>query len=140
MQERTVGDRIRLKRKEQHLSQEALAERMHLTGAIISNYENDKVDIKISVLRDLARNLRTTVSFLADGVENPTDVCEDYECVSAGNSSASVRTGYEGSINNEGTIMLRESELQSLIRIYSLIRTPRIRSVALEQMKILTGI
>ena len=49
MLERTVGERIRLKRKEQHLSQEALAEKMHLTGAIISNYENGKVDIKMSV-------------------------------------------------------------------------------------------
>lgn len=119
MQDYTVGDRIRLKRKEQHLSQEALAERMHLTGAIISNYENDKVDIKMSVLRDLAHHLGTTVSFLADGMETPA---------------------VDSSFNNEGTVMLKESELQSLISIYSLIRTPRIRSVALEQMKILNGI
>ena len=112
----TVGQRIRIKRKQLHLSQEALAERMNLTGAIISNYENDKVDIKMSVMRELAHHLGTTVSFLADG-EDDSVLCDETV-----------------------PVKLRDSEIQTLIRIYSLISTPKVRTAALEQMKILNGL
>lgn len=37
---------------------------------IISAYENDKIDIKVSVLKDLAKVLCTNVSYLVDGDEN----------------------------------------------------------------------
>ncbi len=71
----TVGERIRLKRKSMGLSQEELAERMHVTAALISNYENDKVDIKSSVMRELAEHLGTTVAYLIDGdPEIDTDI------------------------------------------------------------------
>lgn len=71
----TVGERIRLKRKSMGLSQEELAERMHVTAALISNYENDKVDIKSSVMRELAVNLNTSVAYLMDGdPEIDTDI------------------------------------------------------------------
>ena len=71
----TVGERIRLKRKSMGLSQEELAERMHVTAALISNYENDKVDIKSSVMRELAENLNTSVAYLIDGdPEIDTDI------------------------------------------------------------------
>ncbi len=71
----TVGERIRLKRKSMGLSQEELAERMHVTAALISNYENDKVDIKSSVMRELAENLNTSVAYLMDGdPEIDTDI------------------------------------------------------------------
>lgn len=36
----------------------------------ISAYENDKIDIKVSVLKDLAKVLCTNVSYLVDGDEN----------------------------------------------------------------------
>ncbi len=36
----------------------------------ISAYENDKIDIKISVLKDIAKVLHTNVSYLVDGDEN----------------------------------------------------------------------
>lgn len=65
--ENTVGKRIRQKRKELGLSQEELAERMNVTAALISNYENDKVDIKTSVMRELAGILGTSVAYLMDG-------------------------------------------------------------------------
>ena len=32
-----------------------------------SSYENDKIDIKISIMRDIAEVLGTTVSYLVDG-------------------------------------------------------------------------
>ena len=65
--ENTVGKRIRQKRKELGLSQEGLAERMNVTAALISNYENDKVDIKTSVMRELAGILGTSAAYLMDG-------------------------------------------------------------------------
>ena len=63
----SVGQRIKQKRKALGFSQEELAERMHVTAALISNYENDKVDIKSSVMRELAEYLDTTVAYLMDG-------------------------------------------------------------------------
>ena len=63
----TVGRRIRSKRKSLGLSQEELAERMHVTAALISNYENGKVDIKSSAMRELADKLGTSVAYLMDG-------------------------------------------------------------------------
>ena len=70
-----VGERIKLKRKAMGLSQEELAERMHVTAALISNYENDTVDIKSSVMRQLAEHLGTTVAYLMDGdPEIDTDI------------------------------------------------------------------
>ena len=62
-----VGERIRQKRKALGLSQEELAERMHVTAALISNYENGKVDIKSSVMRELANILGSSVAYLMDG-------------------------------------------------------------------------
>ena len=62
-----VGKRIKEKRKALGLSQEELAERMHVTAALISNYENGKVDIKSSVMHELAGILGTTVAYLMDG-------------------------------------------------------------------------
>ena len=70
-----VGERIRQKRKALGLSQEELAERMYVTAALISNYENGKVDIKSSVMRELAGILGTTVAYLMDGdPEIDTDI------------------------------------------------------------------
>ena len=36
----------------------------------VSTYENDKIDIKIRVFKDLAKVLYTNVSYLVDGDEN----------------------------------------------------------------------
>ena len=59
----TVGERIRLKRKSMGLSQEELAERMHVTAALSS------------VMRELAENLNTSVAYLMDGdPEIDTDI------------------------------------------------------------------
>ena len=70
-----VGERIRQKRKALGLSQEELAECMHVTAALISNYENGKVDIKSSVMRELASILGTSVAYLMDGdPEIDTDI------------------------------------------------------------------
>lgn len=63
----TIGSRIRDKRKELGMSQEELAEKLYTSKQMISAYENDKTEIKVSVLKELAVALDTTTSFLVDG-------------------------------------------------------------------------
>ena len=62
-----VKDILRNLREKNNLTQEQMAERMNVTAALISNYENDKVDIKTSVMRELAGILGTSVAYLMDG-------------------------------------------------------------------------
>ncbi len=75
----TTGSRIKKRRKALGLTQEKLAEMMNTTKGTISFYENDNVDIKLSVLRELAAVLETTVGYLAEGDEPLKEV--DYEIV-----------------------------------------------------------
>ena len=65
--EKTIGMRIRECRKEIGMSQEELASRMYMDKRTISAYENDKIDIKASVLRELAPIIGTTAGYLIDG-------------------------------------------------------------------------
>lgn len=64
----TIGSRIRDRRKELGMSQEELAEKLYTSKQMISAYENDKTEIKVSVLRELVAVLDTTTSYLVDGV------------------------------------------------------------------------
>lgn len=65
----TIGSRIRDRRKELGMSQEELAEKLYTSKQMISAYENDKTEIKVSVLKELVEALNTTTSFLVDGVK-----------------------------------------------------------------------
>lgn len=60
----TLGERIREQRCRMNLTQEELAEALCIKKSTISMYENDKVDIKTSVLSDLSRELNTSVAYL----------------------------------------------------------------------------
>ncbi len=62
----TIGGRIKAARLRNGYSQEDLAELMHLTPAQISYYENNRNDIKVSVLKEMARYLQVSISYLAD--------------------------------------------------------------------------
>lgn len=68
--EKTIGMRIRECRVKMGMTQEELAEALLIKKSTISSYENDKIDIKISVLKDLAKVLHTNVSYLVDGDES----------------------------------------------------------------------
>lgn len=68
--EKTIGMRIRECRVKMGMTQEELAEALLTKKSTISAYENDKIDIKVSVLKDLAKVLCTNVSYLVDGDEN----------------------------------------------------------------------
>ena len=63
----TLGRRIQVLRKEQALTQDALAERMDVTPQAVSKWENDQSCPDIMSLPQLARELHTTVDTLLTG-------------------------------------------------------------------------
>ena len=70
--EETLGQRIKAVRIRKGYTQEQLAEVMCIPKSTISAYENDKVDIKGSVLVELSEHLDTTPNYLL-GVEEKED-------------------------------------------------------------------
>lgn len=51
------------------MTQEELAEAFITKKSTISAYENDKIDIKVSILRDFVKTLNTTAGYLMVGDE-----------------------------------------------------------------------
>lgn len=68
--EKIIGMRIRECRVKKRMPQEEMAEAFITKKPTVSTYENDKIDIKIRVFKDLAKVLYTNVSYLVDGDEN----------------------------------------------------------------------
>ncbi len=62
--EETLGQRIKAARIRKGYTQEQLAEVMCIPKSTISAYENDKMDIKGSVLVELSKHLDTTPNYL----------------------------------------------------------------------------
>ena len=60
----SLGRRIKVKRLNMCMTQEQLAEAMCVPKSTISAYENDKVDIKSSVILELSRVLITSPNYL----------------------------------------------------------------------------
>lgn len=62
--EKTIGMRIKECRIKRGMTQNELAEALLTKKSTISAYENDKIDIKISILKQIAKELNTTVFYL----------------------------------------------------------------------------
>ena len=60
----TMGQRIKAMRIKLGMTQEELADKMFIPKLTVSAYENDKVDIKSSVLMELSRVLQTSPNYL----------------------------------------------------------------------------
>ena len=71
--EKTLGQRIKECRINMGMTQEELAEAMLTKKSTISANENDKIDIKVSILKEIAALLGTTVAYLADGEKSDID-------------------------------------------------------------------
>ena len=78
--ENTLGARIKAQRIRCGMTQEELAEKMCTTKSMISAYENDKVDIKSSVIVELAKVLETDANYLL-GMEAPEEDAFVYEAM-----------------------------------------------------------
>ena len=73
--EKTIGKRIRECRVKVGMTQEELAEALITKKSTVSAYENDKIDIKISILKQIAKVLDITVFYLAG--EQDEDINSD---------------------------------------------------------------
>ena len=62
----TMGTRIREMRKAAGMSQEQLAEFLCTKKATISAYENDRIDIKSSIVLEIAKALGCTGAYLLE--------------------------------------------------------------------------
>ena len=74
----TIGGRIRNCRLKAEMTQEELAVRLCTTKPLISQYENNKVDIKGSIILELAEILDTTAGYLLNE-EFSGDIMDEIE-------------------------------------------------------------
>lgn len=73
--EKTIGMRIRECRLAMGMTQEELAEVLMTKKSTISAYENDKIDIKVSIMKEIAKQLGTSVFYLVG--EQDEDICSE---------------------------------------------------------------
>ena len=71
MGEETIGQRNRAQRIRMGMFQEELAKRTMIPKPTLSNYENDRIDIKSSVIAELAEALQTDPNYLILGQKSP---------------------------------------------------------------------
>ena len=71
--EKTLGQKIREYRLKRGMTQEELAEKLLSSKSTISEYENNKIDIKISILREIAKVLGTPLSHLLSEEDDDID-------------------------------------------------------------------
>ena len=68
--EKTLGKKIKEYRLKRGMTQEEMADKLLSKKSTVSEYENDKIDIKISVLREIAKILGVPLSrFLCESDE-----------------------------------------------------------------------
>lgn len=60
----TIGERIVFLRDEREISQKELAEKLNITAATLSRYENNIYEPKVEILKDMCKILETTSDFL----------------------------------------------------------------------------
>ena len=82
----TIGGRIKKRRNDLGLSQEELAEKLFTSKQMISAYENNKTELKLQIVKELAVALDITTSFLINGTVAVESEEETAELVSLFNS------------------------------------------------------
>lgn len=65
--EKTIGMRIKECRLALGMTQEELAEVLFIPKTTVSAYERNVVDMKMGIIKELAKVLHTTVGYLIDG-------------------------------------------------------------------------
>ena len=70
---KTLGQKIREYRLKRGMTQEELAEKLFSSKTTISEYENNKIDIKISILREIAKVLGTPLPHLLSEEDDDID-------------------------------------------------------------------
>ena len=73
---KTLGERIREQRTLMQMTQEELAEALCVKKSTVSMYENDKVDIKGSILVEISKVLNTSPNYLLGQEDFDEDLME----------------------------------------------------------------
>lgn len=71
--EMTIGKRIKECRMKMGYTQEKLAEILYIPKTTVSSYERDVVDMKMGIIKELAKVLHTTVCYLIEGEKEEFD-------------------------------------------------------------------
>ena len=71
--EKTIGMRIKECRTKLGMTQEEFAEVMYMPKSTISAYERDVVDLKLGIIKELAKALHATVGNLIEGKKEEFD-------------------------------------------------------------------
>ena len=79
MNQIAIGNVIEKKRKEQHLTQAQLAEKLGVSNKTVSKWENGKCMPDYGVIQPLCTELGVTVSELMDGEEQAQDSIRAYD-------------------------------------------------------------
>ena len=70
---KTIGQRIKECRKKLGMTQQDLADALYIPKTTVSSYERDVVDMKMGIIKELAKVLHTTVGYLIDGEKMELD-------------------------------------------------------------------
>ncbi len=73
----TIGGRIAEIRIKRGFTQEELAERLFMNKKTLSAYENNNIDIKSSILIDIAKALDCPAAYLLEGKHTMTELQEE---------------------------------------------------------------
>ena len=65
--EKTIGMRIKECRMKLGMTQQDLADSLYIPKTTVSSYERDVVDMKMGIIKELAKVLYTTAGYLIDG-------------------------------------------------------------------------
>lgn len=69
----TIGKRIKECRVKMGMTQEELAEKLYIPKSTLSAYERDVVDMKMSAIQQIAKELHTTAGYLIEGEKMELD-------------------------------------------------------------------
>ena len=67
--ENTIGERIAGLRKQKHLTQIQLAEKLHISDKAVSKWESNKSDPSLEMLIALSDYFKCTIDYLVKGVK-----------------------------------------------------------------------
>lgn len=75
---KTIGQRIKECRKKLGMTQQDLADALYIPKTTVSSYERDVVDMKMGIIKELAKIFHTTAGYLIDGekVELDEDIMQ----------------------------------------------------------------
>jgi transcriptional regulator with XRE-family HTH domain len=108
--EMKIGERIRMRRKEENLTRDQVAEKVQMSETSLFNYEEGKRVPRADDLRKIAKALNTTTSYLIGEIDNPS-----IDALKKGTSNED----RDDPKHNPGLVelLLQELELVRLIRL-----------------------